>query len=337
MSTARYVPETRHLDAGDARDTLLRTGRRRLLVDSFVRLRASDGTSHARSIAFTGALVLVQGCIAAVGLAAGLLGGALPDSAVRVVHDTVPGPAGQLLTQAVTQADRVGSSGRFLPLVLGGIGAFVAAVTMMGQVERATNRIYGVEADRPTGRKYLRAAVLTVTAVPLAAFAFSSMALGTGVAQLLDDGPVGVAWRLLRWPVGLLVLTVATAIVVQYAPRRRQPGWSWLAYGCALAVLLSAAASGLLALFFRVSSSFGETYGPLAGMLAMLLWGNLVAFATLYGVAIAAQLEAVRAGVPEPRYESRQAGTVDSSPTRARVPLVDLADVPPIPAATATR
>ena len=40
--------------------------------DAFQRLRVSDGFSHARSLAFTLALVLVQAIIALVGLAAAL-------------------------------------------------------------------------------------------------------------------------------------------------------------------------------------------------------------------------------------------------------------------------
>ena len=55
----------------------------------------------------------------------------------------------------------------------------------------------------------------------------------------------------------------------------------------------------LLALFFNFSKTFGDTYGSLAGLVALQLWTFFSALAILYGVAVAAQLEAVRAGVPE--------------------------------------
>ena len=54
-----------------------------------------------------------------------------------------------------------------------------------------------------------------------------------------------------------------------------------------------------LALFFNFSKTFGDTYGSLAGLVALQLWTFFSALAILYGVAVAAQLEAVRAGVPE--------------------------------------
>ena len=48
------------------------------------------------------------------------------------------------------------------------------------------------------------------------------------------------------------------------------------------------------------------TYGPLAGIVALQLWTLLSAIAIFFGAAVAAQLEAVRAGAPRP---SAAAGT----------------------------
>lgn len=61
--------------------------------------------------------------------------------------------------------------------------------------------------------------------------------------------------------------------------------------------LLSTAA---LAAYIQGSGAFGATYGPLAAVLALLLWANLSALALFYGIASAAQLEARRAGVAAP-------------------------------------
>ena len=58
--------------------------------------------------------------------------------------------------------------------------------------------------------------------------------------------------------------------------------------------------TGLLALYVVKSASFGTTYGPLTGIFALLLWANLSSVALFLGIAFAAQLEAVRAGVPAP-------------------------------------
>jgi uncharacterized BrkB/YihY/UPF0761 family membrane protein len=59
----------------------------------------------------------------------------------------------------------------------------------------------------------------------------------------------------------------------------------------------------------------------LAGFIALLLWTLVTSIALLYGVAIAAQLEAVRAGVASPRRTTAADGTsTDRSESEAQVP-----------------
>ena len=120
-------------------------------------------------------------------------------------------------------------------------------------------------------------------------------------------------WNVARWPLGLLLLVFAIAVVLDHAPRRRQPALSWLALGSGVAVALSLAASGLLALYVRISGSFDDVYGPLAGVFALLLWSLLTSISLFYGAAVCAQLEALRAGVTEP---------ADADPGRPRGEVV---------------
>ena len=123
-----------------------------------------------------------------------------------------------------------------------------------------------------------------------------------------SDGMV-LGFRVARWPAGTALLVLAIAVLLDHAPRRRQPAVSWLALGAAIAVLLTLLATGGLAGYVHVSSSFGSTYGPLAGIVALLVWSLLSAISFFYGVAVCAQLEALRAGLPEPAYADRAGRT----------------------------
>ena len=71
-------------------------------------------------------------------------------------------------------------------------------------------------------------------------------------------------------------------------------------------VLLWALTTIGLALCFRLASTFPKTYGPLAGTLALLLWTFASSVAIFFGVAVAAQLEALRGGVPAPKEPSHR-------------------------------
>ena len=99
VSTATPIRETWELDGDDARETLLNTGRRRLARDAFVRMRAADGFSHARSLAFVTTLVLLEGIIGLVGLASVLGSHRFGNVVSDIVEQAVPGPAGEVLTQ----------------------------------------------------------------------------------------------------------------------------------------------------------------------------------------------------------------------------------------------
>jgi YihY family inner membrane protein len=301
MSTANQVPETWGLSGDDARLTLERTGRWTLLGDAVKRLRYADGFSHARAMAWATTLVFLEGIIALVGLASALGSGGLSDLIVKTLQKIFPGPAGTILTDAVQQAHKAGSSHRYLALIIGLGAALITGTTLNGQIERALNRIYGIEQDRPTGQKYGRAFVLTISAGVLFIAAFAALALGRSISSSLSSPTASTVWNVMRWPLALGLLIAAIALLFKWSPRRQQPGWSWLAFGAIVSVILLAIVTVGLDAMFQVSSTFGKTYGPLAGIVALLLWALLASISLLFGGAIGAQLEAVRAGRPAPQ------------------------------------
>ena len=312
MSNANAIPETWNLSGDDARDTLRRTGRARLIADALRRLRSADGFSHARSLAFLLSLAFIEGVIALVGLASLLGSGGLSDGIVHALQTAVPGPAGRVLTEAVAQAHRAGSQSRGLALAAGLAAAIITGTTLLGQFERALNRIYGIESDRSSLRKYGRAFLLLCSAGLLAALGFACIAVGRAVGAAITNSAWQEAWNILRWPIGLAFMTASMALILRKSPRRHQPGWSWLAFGAAFAVALWGVVTIGLDMFFRVSSTFGQTYGPLAGIIALLMWSYASSVSLLFGASVAAQLEAVRAHVPQPR----DAGRAEDAVTR---------------------
>ena len=301
MSTAAKVPETWELTGDDARKTLLETGRVNLLKDAFVRLRAADGFSHARSLAFVTSLVLVQGLVALVGFTVVFGDLRISKEVIQAIQASFPGPVGALLTDAVTQARKVGGEERYLPLLVGLAGTIVTGTTAMGQVERGFNQLYGIEQDRPVLRKYGRAFLLAMGAGTILACNFVVFTWGRGNGATNDL--LGATSPVVRWPIALLVAGLALGAMLRFAPFRRQPAWSWLMFGAAFCVVGWGFVTLLLGVFLQVSTSFGDTYGPLAGIVALQLWTLFSSIAIFFGAAVAAQLEAVRAGSPQPRED----------------------------------
>ena len=315
MSTAALVPETWELSGDDAWRALRDTGRRRLLKDAFQRMRSADGFSHARSLAFVTSLVLVQGLIAIVGLASALGDTSVAGLITDTIHGAVPGPAGEVLTRVVDSAHDAGASRKYTALALGLVGTLITGSTAFGQLERGLNRLYGVEQDRPSVRKYGLGLLLSVSVGVLVTLAFLSLALGDSVRRSTHNHAFDGLWSVARWPLGLALMAAAMTVLFRWCPRRRQPALSWLAFGSSISVLLWTAVTFGLGMFFRVSSSFGDTYGPLAGIVALQMWALLSAIGVVYGGAVAAQLEAVRAGQPTPQDTDKvQDSEPDASP-----------------------
>ena len=303
MTTASAVPVTRdeELEGDEALETLRSVGRRRLVLDAVDRFRAADGFSHSRALAFQATLTLLPALIAIVGLASTLD----QDTFARVVEETIrevaPGAVGDILTEALRQGSR--SSGE-LALVGGLVAALVAGTTAMAQIERGANRIYGVERDRPFLRKYGTAFALTLSAGALFVLALIALVGGQALKGTVGWGRgAETAWDVVRWPAGIALVVTSVALLLEVAPRRRQPEASWLAVGAGVAALLWLVFMGLLKVYVEATEGFGATYGPLAGTIGVLLWTFATSVALFLGLAFAAQLEAVRAGVSATRRD----------------------------------
>lgn len=305
MSSARLVPETRNLTGDDAMETLRRASPRQIAVDAVARLRAADGMSHARSLAFMIVLTSIPALIALIGLAAASGEGDLRTTITDVLVSLGPGPAGDVLTTAIEQGSEAGAKRNFVPLVFGLIAAAISGTTAFGQIERGANRIYGIEKDRPTLRKYALAVALAVSSGLLVVFGFALLGVGNTLTESLDPPGPGWIWIAVRWITGAAAAACAFTVIFKVSPRRDQPALSWLAVGAALATALWLAMTGLLALLWASGDTFGDTYGALAGLMGLALWSYLTSIGLFFGLAFAAQLEAVRAGMPSPQDEQK--------------------------------
>jgi YihY family inner membrane protein len=309
MGTAVHVPQTRdmigeELSGDEALTALRRYGGVPLLVDSFTRFRYADGFSHARALGFQIVVGLVPLTLALVGLATSVHTDAVGRIVERSLGDIVPGTGAGVLRDAFARSRQSahGDVWSTLALWLGLAFALLNLASAMGQIERGANRIYGIERDRPFTDKYGRALLLAMAA---------GLPMVLGFVVLVAGEPVGEAiattlgspddadrwWAALEIPVGLALAWIASAVIFRWSPRRRQPGYTWLAFGSAVHLVLWVAATWLLALYVGKSSSFGAVYGPLTAFVALMLWANVTGVALFLGIAFAAQLEAARAGI----------------------------------------
>jgi YihY family inner membrane protein len=318
MSTANQVPETYELSGDDAFMAMRHARMGKLCRDAVVRFRSADGFSHSRALAFQVVLAMIPGAIVLIAIAVAVDSSTLSSALVATASSLTPRPTAQLFREAFQQGTGTGADpSHWAPLVFGGLAAIIAGATAFGQIERTANRIYGVEADRPSVQKYTRATLMALSAGTLMVAYLLIIGSGQAINSSIGNATWERTWSILRWPLGTALLAAAFALIFKVSPRRRQPSYSWLAIGGVLAVIMTMIVALLLHLFMNKSHSFGDTYGPLAGFIGVLLWAYLSSIALFLGLSFAAQLEAFRAGAAEPRSLGK---IVESEPDAARAP-----------------
>ncbi|MEU4038756.1 YihY/virulence factor BrkB family protein [Streptomyces collinus] len=310
MGTATTVPETRdmtgeELSGDEAWAALRRYGGWPLLRDAFVRFRYADGFTHSRALALQTVLAVIPLAIAFVGLSTSLHTENIGRLAELTIHRIAQGPSADVVDDALDRGRRTAGDGAAVALWFGAAFSLVNVTTAMCQIERGANRIYGNERDRPFLPKYLRGLLMSVGAGLPLGLGFVVMVAGDDLASAAVtvyhlNGSARTAWDLLRWPFGLLLALLSASVVFRRSPRRIQPGYTWLAFGAAVYLVLWMTATWLLSLYLDLSGSFDTIYGPLSAFMSLLLWAYLTSIALFLGLAFAAQLEAARGRRPGP-------------------------------------
>lgn len=157
------------------------------------------------------------------------------------------------------------------------------------------NRAYGVNEGRPLWKVYLMSILVTIAlAVMLLASILLLMfgpQLGHWIANLADLGSAfDLTWNILRWPVIVLLMVIATALVYYFAPDVEQD-WKWLTPGSVFAVVAWIIASIAFSYYVNNFGSYNKTYGSIGAVIVLLTWMYLTALFLLVGGEINAKIE----------------------------------------------
>jgi membrane protein len=229
------------------------------------------------------------------------------DAVLQIVGDLGPRSVVDTLHAPIQQLVDSPSAG--LALLAGLLGALWSASGYVGAFGRALNRIYGIEEGRPVWKLRPLQLGLTLLGLVMAAAVAFMLAISGPVARAVGNafgaGHLALTvWSIARWPVILVFIVVAVAILYYATPNVQQPRFRWISIGAAVAILVWIAASVLFALYVSEFGSYNKTYGTLAGVIVFLLWVWITNLAMLFGAELDAELERGRelqAGLPAER------------------------------------
>ena len=211
-----------------------------------------------------------------------------------IVQRIAPGSTVDIIRQPIEEVTNSPSAG--FTLAIGILVALWSASGYVGAFARAMNRVYEVDEGRPFIK--LRATMLGVTVVNVLIVA----ALG---AMLVLSGPVAEAvgnavglggtflavWNIAKWPVMVLLVVAAIAILYYFTPNVRQPKFRWMTMGSFIALVVFVLASLGFAFYVANFSNYNKTYGAIGGVIVMLLWLWILNMSLLFGAEFDAETE----------------------------------------------
>lgn len=178
-------------------------------------------------------------------------------------------------------------------LSVGLILALWAATGGTNATMKAIDRAYNVAETRPFWKRYLLSMGLTLLTglVVIAAFLLfvvgEIFGLQIATALGLQQEFYG-AVNVIRWVVAFLLALLAAGLLYWRTPNVELP-FKWVTAGAVLFGLGWLGATYVFTLYLATFGDYAATYGTLAGVVVLLLWSYLTAFALLLG----AELNAV--------------------------------------------
>lgn len=259
----------------------------RTLIAAWKRSSHDQVPLLAAGVAFYGFLALFPAIIAGVLLYGLVASPATVTEQSQQLTNTLPSDAASLITDQMDAITSTASGSLGLGLLLAIALALWSAAGGVGNLVTAINQAFGCEETRGFVRRKAIALGLTAGAVAFLAVAVGLVAVAPVVFDAVDDiAPLRWLLEAARWVVLFFIIAGALTVLYRVAPDRSDGHTN--RKGVVAATLIWMVASLGFSLYVDNFGSYGKTYGALAGVVALLLWLWVSAYAVLFGAVLEA-------------------------------------------------
>ena len=275
-SSDSIPPQTAESDGPDSPTELGAAAWRQTLQRALKKFARDRCSVVAGNLAYRGFLALFPAVIALIGIEA--LIHLDPPGVNRLVHGVdkaLPAGASTVLTAAVTEATKR-SSGSTTAVIIGLLIGVWSASSAMAALQTGLDVAYEVPTDRKFLAKRLRALPLMLIALILGGLASGLLIFGAPLGAAVEPhvGLSGSAftavWTVVRWPLGIVAMSLLFSIFYYVGPNRDSPRWQWVSGGGLLATLIFVVASLGFSFYVANFGSYGKTYGAFAGVVIVI-------------------------------------------------------------------
>jgi membrane protein len=253
----------------------------------------------AQALAYSLFLAIPAALLVALGVFSLVATPADIQSLIQRAKGVVPPEAVTLLENALT---RTASSGHGLTVTIVGLVLAVwtttsAATTLMEGLTNAFDR----KDERSFFRKRLLALMIVLCLLASALLVVGLLVLGPFLERWVGNavGQPGLTawlWWTAQWPVLVLALLGAFAVMLYLGPDVEQRSWKLVTPGAVTAVVIWLAASAGLSFYASRFGSYDKTWGSLSVVVVTLIWLWLTSIALLFGAEVNAEAQRLAAG-----------------------------------------
>jgi membrane protein len=273
----------------EAPSEISRAGWRDILLRLKDAVREDRITLIAAGVAFYAMLALFPAMIVVVSIYGLVMDPEEIATQVRTLG-VLPGDVRSILTGQLDALARAPSGRLSLSLAFGVLVALGSASAGMRALVTGVNAAYSEAETRGFVRLRGLAFALTLGGSLVTVLALAVIVALPVAARRLPD-PAGLLVSVLRWPLLAVVLIAGLAVLYRVGPSRRDARWQWLSWGSVTATGLLLVASMLCSLYASYAPAQNKTYGAFFGVIVLLFWLFLSAFAVLLGAELNAELE----------------------------------------------
>ncbi|QJQ96205.1 MULTISPECIES: YihY/virulence factor BrkB family protein [Halomonadaceae] len=246
----------------------------------------------AAGVAFYGMLAIVPTIVATISLWALLFDPQQIAAQIEEISHLLPEEASGIIVEQAQQASEDAATGMSLAAIGGILFAIYSASRGTRSLMEGLNIIYDEEEKRGVVKKTLVMLGLTLGAIIMTIVALGTITVIPMLVEMLGlDNLLGTLINLARWPLLMVIVMVALAVLYRYAPSRDEPRWQWTGTGSIIAVVIWLAGSIGFSIYVRNFADYNETYGSLGAVLILQMWFWLSAFIVLMGAELNSEME----------------------------------------------
>ena len=213
------------------------------------------------------------------------------DAHLSLASGILPGGAVDLLHEQITKLAAKSDGKLSLGFIAGLAVAFWSANAGMKAIIDALNVVYDEKEKRSFVKLNLVSLLFTFLAILSLMIALAAIIVAPIVFSVVGVSSLPSLVAVLRWPLLLVLATVALAAIYRYGPSRREARWRWLSVGSVAAALGWLISSALFSWYIGNFGAYNATYGSLGAAVGMMMWMWISAIVILLGAELNAEIE----------------------------------------------